>query len=115
MRRGFGVCLAVCAVVFVMGMGTPPPPVDLTALQAEIQQELPVGTDVGRVIEFLDAHHLKHSWLVAPEQVMYVTVHTGQPTRRGGTTSDRVQLQFWFGMNGQLINVALRDNDPRLF
>ena len=113
MPRRFGVCFAVCAAAFIMGMGTAPP-VDLAALQAEIQQQLPAGTDAERVVAFLDAHHLAHSWLVAPEQAIYATIRTGQPVRRG-TASDRVQLQFWFGTDSKLIKMVVRDYDPRLF
>ena len=112
MGRGVGACVAACAVVFMMGMGAHPP-VDLGALQAEIQQQLPAGTDMARVVEFLDAHHLKHSWLVVPERAIYATVPIGQSVRKG-VASDRVELQFWFGLDNRLIHVAVRDHDRRL-
>ena len=112
MGRGVGACVAACAVVFMMGMGAHPP-VDLGALQAEIQQQLPAGTDMARVVEFLDAHHLKHSWLVAPERAIYARVPIGHSVR-GGVVSNQVELQFWFGRDNRLIHFAVRDRDRRL-
>lgn len=110
--RVAGGVLAVCAAALIVGMGAAPPTIDFPMLQEEIQRELPAGTSVDQVLAFLDAYHLKHSGLVSPMQVIYAVVHARQPIGKGWTTGDAVELQFWFGLDNRLVNVAVREYDP---
>ena len=109
-----GVLVAACAsLIFGAGMGSAPPSVDVAALRADIDRELPTGTAVSRVIDFLDARHLPHSGLVTPDQAIYSRVLLSQPGQTGWATSD-AQLQFWFTPDGKLVHFTVREYDTRL-
>ncbi|MBI4342118.1 MAG: hypothetical protein HY599_01980 [Candidatus Omnitrophica bacterium] len=109
-----GVLVVACASLIVStGMGSAPPSVDVAALKADVERELPPGTGVSRVIDFLDAHELPHSGLVTPDQAIYSTVllsRRGQP----GWAASRAELQFWFTPDGRFVHFAVREHDHRL-
>ena len=104
----------VCAsVIFTMGMGAKPPSINIAAIKAEVEEELPKGAPVSDVVKFLEARNLPHTGLQSPEHAIYSVVQIRR-SAEAGSAGARAELQFWFTPDGKFIHFFVREYDPSL-
>ena len=77
----------------------------LEMLQPKMNQELPKGSTVERVLAFLKSNRVEHSGLLTPEQAIFADV-ANTPDAKFST--DKVQLQFWFHQD-RLVVINVRE------
>lgn len=103
-KRKIGIVLAATAIVIGILWGVPririhPNPMTVSEMQSIISRETPVGSDVGRVMHFLDNQKIEHSEFLPETQSINAVVHR---TTIGLLIEGSIYMRFLFDHEGKL-------------
>ena len=91
----------VCLATYLHGCQR----VDARKLDGLMRQSLPVGTDKGAVLTFLDSKHIRHSEYMKE----YRRIDANIPKSTVGWINGQIYIVFTFDQGGKLVHYELRE------